>query len=225
MSTKESVELPMITQSGIESQPKLPRDTFRSKFGWKCYLLFSNTWFIISWMLLVILTLLAAHFGGFVALIPALSICPAFTVVPATIVIATRGIGLDLQGRVRLLVEITVIRPALDMSKWDIIAADINNFMLKKGKWSSKQYFYNGEECFNFFKKGYLTPSAGISRSASSDSSPESDQKASAASEASRTYMELKPYADKAVQAYFEDLEAHWQRECEAVVGSSSILN
>lgn len=233
----DDAKLPMVTQNGAESSPKLPRDIFKTRSRWRCYKLYKSIAIRIVLLIFLIAQVLATFYGG----IEGFGICliPASILIPiSALIVMITGSSLGLKGQMEFLVQVTTLRPGLDISRWDIIASRMNEYMLNTGKWLSEDcFFFDGEECLKYFREWCILPSQreeGDKKLDNTDTPLNTKDDPTETQQSDKTPInldpywnckELKPYIARAVEAYNEDVNTSWERACAMVIGSSSVEN
>lgn len=177
--------------------PRLPRDSYRSKFTWTV----NHT---------------SMDYGTFLA---ALSACPGtykcwkklsvifsiifYTIFACSLIYSilfglqsTKNSKLDLRGRMDFLAEVIKLQPHDDMEKWDVVAENMNELFYNKGRWSTKEFFFDGKHCYDIFRQLLIAP---YSEKALKKKVP--------------PYLELKFYADEAARACQPGLDEHKENE------------
>lgn len=94
---------------------------------------------------------------------------------------------LEVTQRTRFLTNVIEAKPFTDMEKWDIIAYNMNKHLYLGGDWPRNDYFYDGENCRDTFKKLFIDPHSGKQSK----------------NENTNAYTELEPYIEEAVK-YFD---------------------
>lgn len=94
--------------------------------------------------------------------------------------------------------EVAEVKPGTDMERWDIVASNMNEFMQAEELWSILHSFYDGQHCFQQFRRLILHPY-----------SEHTSKKMKAKQNA-----DLKPYAEEAVRSYQASIDQYWQHHC-----------
>ncbi|SCV03830.1 LAMI_0H11298g1_1 [Lachancea mirantina] len=73
---------------------------------------------------------------------------------------ACESVALKTPEKMIFLVEIGKAGPGLDIKVWDAVAASVNGTFFEQGIFSSPDYFYDGQACYQRFKRDFLTNDA-----------------------------------------------------------------
>ena len=165
--------------------PRLPRDSYRSKFTWTV-----DHAFMDYGTFLVILSACPGTYkcwkqlGGIFAII-FYTIFTCFWIFVVYFGLqSTKNSKLYLRGRMDFLAEVIKLQPHHDMKKWDVVAENMNELFYNKGRWSTKEFFFDGKHCYDIFRQLLIAP---YSEKALKKKVP--------------LYLELKFYADEAARA------------------------
>lgn len=174
--------------------PRLPRDMYRSKFTWTVRHAFMKKQ--------TCLKLLALFYGIYYYSNELNELNEMFAMlyrITLTFIVingqysgmqVVKNLSLHLEKRMDFLAEVIKIQPHVDMGKWDIIAANMNEFFYTKGTWHTKEFFFDGKHCHDVFKLLFVTP---YSEKALKKNVP--------------PYLELKPYVDQATKVCQPELD------------------
>ncbi|SCW03378.1 LAFE_0G09098g1_1 [Lachancea fermentati] len=91
--------------------------------------------------------------------------------------------------------EVVVMRPGLEMEKWDRIAKKLNPVFFENSSWASRNFFLDGKSCEARFRYYFVNPYLKRKRS-----------------ELTLTTNELDPFIEEAVKAYQESLHESWKQ-------------
>lgn len=170
-----------------ENTIQLPRDIHYNKSTWFLYGVvrklsiqgFTAYWAINSTIYLARPTILGIMFFilGFISLLGLV-----FIEYPEK-----KGKRLEVTQRTRFLTDVIEAKPFTDMEKWDIIACNMNKHLYLGGDWPRNDYFYDGENCRDTFKKLFV------------DTHSEKQSE----NENTNEYTELEPYIEEALK-YFD---------------------
>lgn len=124
--------------------------------------------------------------------------------------ITDRGYNLSRANTIQFMKEIATIRPGIDASEWDTIAARMNPILYESDSLATPYFFYDGESCYSFFKYTYLDPYLRRKNPDSVNAGP---------------VDELQPLIDQVLKAYEERINEDWQRVLNeaAVVGNHAM--
>lgn len=189
MNGKQSNEL--FLQDLEINVPRLPRDMYRSKFTWTVRHVFMKKQ--------TFLKLPALFYGIYYfsnVFDEIFAMCYRITLISIVIngwysgMQATKNLSLNLERRMDFLAEVIKVQPHIDMGKWDIIAANMNEFFYTKGTWHTEEFFFDGKHCHDVFKLLFVAP---YSEKALKKGVP--------------PYLELKPYVDRAEKVCQPELD------------------
>lgn len=98
--------------------------------------------------------------------------------------------------KLQFLREVEMVKPGIDMRKWDFIAAKMNANLYQNNSLISPYYYYNGEACYCFFKAKYLLPHL---------------ERKGANSTGEMPLYDLEPFYGQILDAYEERTKKEWQ--------------
>ncbi|SCW01539.1 LAFE_0E01904g1_1 [Lachancea fermentati] len=182
-----------------ETQGTLPRDLYCCRFAWELSKVrFLVTTFLLSASLLVLLTWWSFHVSiDYLKIIFTLSAIFGIPLgfIVMMIIIAERDASvLSMKNRMHFLNQVIENRAGVTMDKWDLIAANMNRILISSGSCSDAGYFFNGEMCYDKFRRLFM---------------PESKK---------TKYVELDPYIDKALRIYKANVSAYWSENIEGAL-------
>lgn len=165
--------------------PWLPRDSYRSKFTWTVNHAFMNheTFLVVPFACLGTYKCWKKLGGIFAIIYHTIFACFLIYLIYIELQ-RTKNSKLHLRERMDFLAEVIKIQPHDDMEKWDVVAENMNELFYNRGRWSTKEFFFDSKHCYDIFRQLLMAP---YSEKALKKKVP--------------LYLELKFYADEAARA------------------------
>lgn len=188
-------------QTGSESDDLiLPRDKFNSRFRYGIITRKCLVFYILSCTLVICACSIWIIIAG-AQLIPILIfiLCPVPMALLGVVIYHegrnnwVNNVRINTQNTLSLLREVVRVKPGLDATKWDTIAARLNKIFYANDSAATPYFFYDGFECSTFFKTWYFGPSVRGRESGTA------------------TGSQLQPMVDEAVKVHEATLEEYWR--------------
>ncbi|QHS76465.1 uncharacterized protein SPAR_O04930 [Saccharomyces paradoxus] len=121
---------------------------------------------------------------------------------------------LDNDCKFKLLAEVITHKPNVDMSTWDRIAYEMNQFVHDHDICADKSFFYDGNSCYQVFKKLVIAPRLASSNTNNVNADLEMrDNRITNNNDFgnSTLNMELGTYISKALSVYRDSVDKYWE--------------
>ncbi|QHS75972.1 Cos10p [Saccharomyces paradoxus] len=200
--------IPLLSSRGLEFQStfSLPKDIFRNRLTWSCCEICNSLGFCIWLLLWLPLTVWwgmssTSTYSFFIALV--LLFLGLIILPPIQILCRKYTLSNHLT---QLSKEIIKSTPGAFSDDWDTVALHFNSYLYENNAWNTGQFFFNGTDCQEAFRKTILEPVV-LRRE----------------NEGARfTSFEVSVFhIEKAVQVYFTKVHEQWklihtEKECSA---------